>query len=309
MSLSRDLTMKQIRAYAAVARTGSITLAAAELFVTPPAISSQIKILRALVGADILIKEAGGLRPTQIGGELLTLYDQVDASVHTTAQKIESLKAGNAGSVGLAVVSTGKYFAPTIIAAFMRAFPEIELNPLIGNRMEVLKSLQNRSADLAIMGRPPSNLDVVSDELADHPNIIIAPPGHHLAEKEQVDPADLLAETILLRERGSGTRKLARRFMDSAGEGMDYSAMDMNSNESIKQAVMAGLGIAMISEHTVLAELESGRLIALQIPGLPIVRKWILVHAADVEMSGAAKSFHGFLLENRNELLPGRRPS
>ncbi len=309
MSLSRDVTLKQIRAFAAVSRTGSITLAAAELFVTPPAISCQIKILRSLVGADILVRDTGGLQPTQIGSELLALYNQIDASVHTTAQRIEALKAGKSGSVGFAVVSTGKYFAPAIIKAFMRAFPDIELNPMIGNRMEVLKSLQTRSADLAIMGRPPTSLDVVSHELADHPNIIIAPPDHPLAGTKRVDPKALMAETILLREPGSGTRNLARQFMDRAGDGMDYSTMDMDSNESIKQAVMAGLGIALISGHTVISEFDSGRLIALRVPGLPIIRKWILVHSADIEMSGAAKSFHSFLLEHRAKLIPSRQYS
>ncbi len=304
MPLSRDLTFKQIRAFAAVMRTGSVTLAAAELFVTPPAISSQLKILRRLVGADIYAKQADGLRPTQIGLQLLALYDQLDASIHTTAQKIEALKAGKAGSVGLAVVSTGKYFAPNIIHAFMQAYPGIVLNPVIGNRREILKALQTGSVDLAIMGRPPAELDVISQELGDHPNILIAPPGHKLAGRSHIDPKDLLKETILLRERGSGTRMLARRFMEAAGEGMDYSTLTMGSNESIKQSVMAGLGIAMLSQHTVLSELELGRLVSLNLPGLPIVRKWILVHPADVRLSGAARQFHDFLLENREALIP-----
>ena len=126
-----------------------------------PPFRRQMKILRSLVGFDILTREQDGLKPTQIGQELLELYDQVDASVQISAQRIEALKAGKAGSVGLAVVSTGKYFAPTIIKAFMLAFPDIELNPLIGNRQMVIKALQNGSVDLAIMGRPPARLDVI----------------------------------------------------------------------------------------------------------------------------------------------------
>lgn len=304
MSLSRDLTFKQIRAFAAVMRTGSVTLAAAELFVTPPAISSQLKILRRLVGADIYTKQADGLRPTQIGTQLLALYESLDASIHTTAQKIEALKAGKAGYVGLAVVSTGKYFAPNIMHAFTQAYPGIVLNPVIGNRRDILKALQTGSVDLAIMGRPPANLEFISQELGDHPNILIAPPDHKLAGRSPVDPKELLRETMLLREPGSGTRRLARRFMEAAGEGMDYPTLTMGSNESIKQSVMAGLGIAMISQHTVLSELEFGRLVSLNLPGLPIVRKWILVHPSDTKLSGAAQQFHDFLLENRGDLIP-----
>ncbi len=304
MSLSRNITLKQIRAYAAVIRTGSITLAAEELFVTPPAISSQIKILRAMVGLDILSREQGGLKPTQIGLELISLYDQVDACVHIAAQRIEAIKAGKSGSVGLAIVSTGKYFAPRIVKAFMQAYPDIELKPLIGNRQIILRALQTKSVDLAIMGRPPAKLDITSHELGDHPNIIIAAPDHPLAKLSSIKPETLLNETILLREPGSGTRRLAMRFMDQAGQGRSYATLQMTSNESIKQSVMAGLGIAMISKHTVLAELESRRLAELKIPGLPIIRKWILVHPPETKLSGAAKTFHDFILDNREKFIP-----
>ena len=125
-----------------------------------------------------------------------------------------------------------------------------------------------------------------------------------MADNVDIDPKALLGETLLLREQGSGTRLLARRFMDKIGEGMGYPILQMGSNESIKQAVMAGLGIAMISQHTVLTELESGRLVALNLPDLPIVRKWVLVRPTDQELSGAAQSFHSFILDNKQSLIP-----
>ena len=305
MSLSRDITFKQIRAFAAVARTGSITKASEELFVTPPAISSQLKTLQHLVGADIINRESGGLKPTQVGLEILSLFGRVDAAVRSSEQKIGAIKSGKSGMVGVAVVSTGKYFAPNIFAGFMKAYPGIELKPLIGNRQVVLEALRNKSVDIVIMGRPPAKLDVIAHELGDHPNIIIAPPDHPLAQGQKINPHDLLAETLLTREFGSGTRTLAIRYMDRIGNGRGYPKMTVGSNESIKQSVMAGLGIAMISEHTCMSELESGRLVALQMPGLPIIRKWIMVHLAGDEISGAAKSFHSFLLENRKDFIPG----
>ncbi len=304
MLISRDLTFKQLRAYAAVVRTGSITKAAEELYVTPPAISSQLRALKLLVGQDILRRNEDGMKPTQIGQELISLYNQVDANIHITAQRIQALQAGHRGLVSVAFVSTGKYFAPTIIKAFMQTFPDIKLNPLIGNRQLVIDALKSHSVDFAIMGRPPAEMDVEKYELGDHPNILIAPPGHPLAHNRRFNPKLLMSETILLREPGSGTRLLARRFMDQIGDGMDYPVMVMNSNESIKQAVIAGLGIAMISAHTVLSELESGRLVTLNLPGLPIMRNWILVHHADTVINGAVKCFQDFILENRATLIP-----
>lgn len=304
MNLNRDLTFKQIRAFEAVVRTASITRASEELCVTPPAISSQIKSLKHLVGAEILTREQTGLVPTRVGLEILALHERILSAINTSAQKIEAIKTGMAGDVGIAVVSTGKYFAPQIFSAFMAAFPDIKLRPMIGNRRLVLSALENRAADLAIMGRPPARLDVLAETLGDHPNIIIAAPDHPLAKERNITPEQLLKHTLLLRELGSGTRMLARRFMDRFGDGINYPVMEVGSNESIKQSVMAGLGIAMISAHTVMAELDEGRLVMLDVPGMPIVRQWILVRLRGVELSGAAKSFHDFVLKNSESFIP-----
>ena len=304
MRFTRDLTLKQIRAFAEVARTNSITKAANALFVTPPAISSQLKTLKELVGADIIERDSDGLKPTQVGLEILALSEQMEAVITKSSQHIAAVKAGKSGLVGLAVVSTGKYFAPTIMAMFAKAYPNIELNPIIGNRRKVLTALETGKADLAIMGRPPARLDVVAHTLGEHPNILIAPPGHRLAGKSNISPKDLLKETLLTREMGSGTRTLAIRYMDRIGEGMGYPTLEIGSNESIKQAVMAGLGIAMISAHTVMTELEQGRLIALDMPGLPIIRHWILVHLKDKPLSAAAQKFHDFMLANEDSFIP-----
>jgi DNA-binding transcriptional LysR family regulator len=307
MTLARDITFKQIRAFAAVVRTGSITKAAEELCVTPPAISVQIKALKTLAGVAVLNRDKDGLTPTPAGQELLNLYGRIQASVQTAAHKIEAIKSGKSGTIGVAVVSTGKYFAPTIFAAFMKAYPDIELRPLIGNRQVVLSALRDKSVDMAIMGRPPAKLDVVAHELGAHPFVLIVSPDHELAKKSKIKPEDLMAQTLLTRELGSGTRTLAIRFMDRIGKGMGYDSMETGSNESIKQSVMAGLGMALISEHTVLAELEQKRLIALNCPGLPIMRKWILVHPKDAHMSAASMSFQKFLIENREKFIPKHR--
>ncbi len=308
MSFTRDLTLKQIRAFAAVARSGSITKAAAELCVTPPAISSQLKTLRHLVGADILVRETEGIKPTRLGEEVLELSDRLEAIINASSHRLGAVKDGKSGTLGLAVVSTGKYFAPTIMAAFQKAYPDIELRPVIGNRRRVLNALENGAVDVAIMGRPPARLNVKTHILGEHPNILIAPPNHRLAGKKNISPADLLKETLLTRELGSGTRILAVRFMDRFGEGLGYPRMEIGSNESIKQAVMAGMGIAMISAHTVMTELQSKRLVALDLPGLPIIRHWILVHLKNKPLSAATKKFHDFMLEHEDKFIPKYSP-
>lgn len=304
MNFARDLTIKQIRAFEAVARTGSITKAAEEICVTPPAISSQIKTLQNLIGTEIIKRENEGLRPTQIGLEILSLYDNLQASIELADRRMSAVKDGKTGYLSIAIVSTGKYFSPSIISAFKKACPNIDLRPVIGNRQKVLKALETKSVDMAIMGRPPARLDVVSYTLGQHPNILIAPPNHRLASLNPITPAELLKETLLTREMGSGTRMLAIQYMDRVGEGLSYPTMEIGSNESIKQAVMAGLGIAMISAHTVMTELEQGRLVALDLPGLPIIRHWILVHLQNRPLSASAKKFHDYLLENKDKFIP-----
>jgi DNA-binding transcriptional LysR family regulator len=229
---------------------------------------------------------------------------RVQAAISASRQKLEAFRSGKAGAVGIGVVSTGKYFAPAIVHAFSQAFPQIDIRLLIGNRDEIVRALEIRSIDLAIMGRPPETMAITHDYLGEHPFGIIAPPGHSLANMETTPAAKLLAQTFLLREPGSGTRVLAQRYLDQYGSGQGYKALDMNTNESIKQAVMAGMGIAMISLHTVIHELQENRLVCLKAPGLPLVRKWILVRPAKETLSGAAHSFQDFLLQRRQSFIP-----
>ncbi len=303
MSLQKNITFKQLRAFKAVLKTGSVTRAAEELCVTPPAVSIQVKTLEGLVGAKILQRGENGFQATDTGLEIATLSERVEAAIETSAKKLDALKTGKAGSLGIGVVSTGKYFAPAILAAFLRSFPDIDLRLVIGGREEITRALASRAVDLAILGRPPVSLSVAHDYLGDHPYGIVVAQDHPLADLDTVPAAKLLQETFLMREAGSGTRALAQRYLDQYGSGQSYTSLELNSNESIKQAVMAGMGIAMLSLHTARAELQSGRLLALKAPGLPLLRKWILVHLADDPLSDAANCFRGFLLHRRQRFM------
>jgi DNA-binding transcriptional LysR family regulator len=300
----RSLSLKQLRAFAATIRTGSVTQAAKALFVTPPAVTTHLKSLEKIVGQSIYEKNPDGPEPTEVGRELLEAADEIEKVIDRTRGRIEALASGATGSVILGVVSTGKYFAPGIVARFKRDHPEIRVRLAIGNRTEIIKGLERREYDLLIMGRPPAHVAVEREVLGDHPHVLVAAPDHPLVGDPEILPEDLLRETFLAREEGSGTRLLMTRFLDRIGGGRSFNMVEMGTNETIKQAVMAGLGIAIISAHTCHSELAEGKLATLQAEGLPLVRQWFLIHRRDRALTKAAEVLRQFITDHKGEILP-----
>ena len=304
-----SLTFKQLRALKAVVEVRSISRAAEDLGLTPPAVHSQLKALEDIFCCPLLIRDGpGGFQPTPEGEALLSAYDRMSASLNVAVRRIDALRNGLAGSVVLGVVSTGKYYAPRLVAQLKQAFPEIEVVLRVGNRDSILADLQGSAVDLAIMGRPPRDPPVVAHAIGDHPHVLIVPPGHRLCRLDTITPSDILSEMIIAREQGSGTRILATRFLDRIGEGTPYETIEMGSNETIKQAVMAGLGIALISLHTVTEELRTGRLVAVSTPDLPIVRRWYVLHRLDSPPVGAVATVLEFINAQRGAFLPRLEP-
>jgi DNA-binding transcriptional LysR family regulator len=300
----RSLSLRQLRAFAATIRTGSVTAAAQELCVTPPAVTTQLKILERSVGAPIYTRDRDGLEATQVGQELLEAAYDMDAVVERCRNRIEALQAGATGAVTLGVVSTGKYFAPRLVASFMETHPDIRVRLSIGNRDDIISGLERRQYDLAIMGRPPKHVEVTQEVLGEHPYLLVAHPESWLVKKDRVEPEDLHACTFLTREEGSGTRTLMWRFLDRLESERPFEVYEMGTNETIKQAVMAGLGIAVISGHTVHTELAEGKLATVNAPGLPIIRHWYLIRRADREPTTTARVFQEFVLSRRGDYLP-----
>lgn len=300
----RSLSLKQLRAFAATIRTGSVTQAAADLFVTPPAVTTHLKSLEKIVGQPVYQRNVEGPEPTEVGRELLEAADEIEKVIERTSQRIDALNAGATGSVTLGVVSTGKYFAPGIVANFRQHHPEIRVRLSIGNRTEIIKGLERREYDLLIMGRPPAHVAVDREVLGDHPHVLVAAPDHPLVGDPEILPEDLLRETFLAREEGSGTRILMTRFLDRIGGGRTFNMVEMGTNETIKQAVMAGLGVAIISAHTCHSELEEGKLATLQVQGLPLVRQWFLIHRSDRALTKAAEVLRRFIIGHKGEMLP-----
>ncbi len=305
MPKPESITLKQLRALRAVFEYGSITAAAAELGLTPPAVHTQLRGLETATQCKLLQSSgASGAVLTPEGQAALTAEHQISTTLTTCMARISALRAGQIGIVVLGVVSTGKYFAPRLVALLKAAFPKIDVILRVGNRQDIISELNDRSVELAIMGRPPRSPAVVSDLLGAHPHVIIASPEHPLAKVPDVAVKDLLAETFITREQGSGTRILMTRYLDRIGEGMTYRQIEMGSNETIKQAVIANLGIAMISLHTATEEIKSGRLVQLNSTGLPIERQWYLLHRQDLTVTSTIATVLNFILDLNANYLP-----
>ncbi|WP_294534114.1 LysR family transcriptional regulator [uncultured Rhodoblastus sp.] len=301
----RGLTRKQLRALVATVERASVSRAAETLNVTPPAVSVQLKLLEETIGAPLFHRDtATPFAPTEIGVELVGLARDFERLTARAAERIDALRSGAAGVLVFGVVSTGKYLAPSFVAAFGREFSAVRVKLSIGNREDIIRGLERDEYDLAMMGRPPAHLRLESAILGDHPHILIAPPGHRLARDEHILAEDLLAERFLAREQGSGTRLLMERFLDRIGSGRQFDIAEMGTNETIKQSVMAGLGLAIISAHTCLTEIADGHLIALPVAGLPLVRQWFLLRRADRTPNMATLRFKDFLLRRSADLLP-----
>lgn len=299
------ITLKQLRALAAIEKAGSLTGASALLNVTTPAVSAQLRLLEENLGGPLVVREAGGeTKLTDEGKYALETTRVIEHSLVRCGEKIAALREGKAGQVAIGVVSTGKYFAPGLLKQAQMIMPGIEFSLHIGNRDQIRQALQDETIDLAIMGRPPRAPPVEATALGDHPYVLIASPQHPLASKQALKPDDLLDQTFLCREPGSGTRILTERFIDQIGEGHPIRTMELGSNETIKQGVMADLGIAIISGHTISHELQTGRIVLLQMPGLPIHRQWYLIRRLGSHQSPASLKFQEFLKGQSGAYLP-----
>lgn len=300
----RRVTLKQLRALEAVTRLGSISAAARMLHVTPPAVRLQLSLLERAAGVPVLERTTEGQRATTAGQEFLAAITRIDAALAECGEALQTLSGTDCGHAAVGVVSTAKYFAPRALAAFTKAHPNVDVRLMVGNRQDMITALAGYDLDFAVMGRPPEDIKVEQAVIGDHPHIIIGPPDHPLADRPQLSLTDFASDRFLLRESGSGTRLLMERLFAEAGLSPNLG-MEIGSNETIKQAVIAGLGIALISAHTVSAETADGRLVAFDVQGLPVIRQWFVVKRRDKRVLPAAQALWDFLADSGREYLPG----
>lgn len=298
----RNVTLKQLRALTAVIDAGTVTLAARQLNVTPPAVTMQIQLLEEQVGLPLLDRAGDRFRPSDAGREVIAMARRVERAMAECGATLDAMKGLDAGRVSVGIVSTAKYFAPHALGAFARLHPGIDVALVVGNREEIIAALRGDVIDVAVMGRPPLDIEVEKTLLGPHPHVIIAPTGHALCRRP-VAAEELAGSTFLVREPGSGTRTLMERFFQHAGVEPKIG-MEIGSNETIKQAVMAGLGLSFISAHTIAAEVADGRLALLDVEGLPVVRQWFVVKRSAKRLTPPAAALNAFLAESGATFLP-----
>jgi LysR family transcriptional regulator, low CO2-responsive transcriptional regulator len=303
---SRDLTLRQLRALTAVHAAGSITGAANRLNLTQPAVTLQLRNLQELAGLPLIQRTGEGMALTDAGRTVLALVERIESALADCEQSLDMIAGKSGGRVAMGAVSTAKYFVPFAIAAFSQRFPKIDVTLRIGNREDIRDALRGYDLDIAVMGQPPPDVEVEMRPLGRHPHVIIAAADHRLNGRKRVAVADLAGETFITREHGSGTRMLMEQFLQKHRIEPKVG-MAMDSNETIKQAVMAGLGIAFISQHTVFHELEEGRLVVLKVAGLPVMRQWHAIRRADKILLPPAQAMLDFLGKEGSRYLPNVR--
>jgi LysR family transcriptional regulator, low CO2-responsive transcriptional regulator len=293
----RNVTLRQMRVFAAVARYRSFTRAARELHLTQPAVSQQVKLLEVSIGLPLFEQIGRQIHLTAAGDELLRYTNQVNDLLREASESLAAMRGLKRGVLKLGTVSTAKYFTPSLLSAFAPSHPEVTIKFLVGNREEVIRQLAANEIDQVIMGRPPRELVTVAEPFAKHPFVIIAAPDHPLAGKRRIPLQRLASENFIIREEGSGTRASMEEVFRDAGVTFRAS-MEVDSNETIKQAVMAGMGIGFISTHTVGLELATTKLVTLNVLGLPLIRDWYVIHLREKHLSPIAAAFRSFLLEH-----------
>lgn len=303
----KNITLRQLRALAATVEGGSLTAAAQALGVTQPAVSLQLHNLQTLAAMPLIQRTQNSVALTDAGDEVMRLQRRIERALADCILALEGVKSAHGGRVAIGAVSTAKYFAPAAIAAFKQAHPAIELRLSVGNRAVIMQGLRDFSLDVAITGRPPEDFELDQRPIGAHPHIIVAPFGHPLTSRSGLRLEDLINQTFLLREPGSGTRSLMERLFDDAGF-KPKIGMEIDSNETIKQAVIAGLGVAFISAHTVASEVEYRRLVPLDVVGLPVMRQWFVLRRADKHLLPPAAALMAFLSSEAARFLPQAPP-
>jgi DNA-binding transcriptional LysR family regulator len=291
----RRLTLRQFRVFDAVARHLSFSRAAEELHLSQPAVSMQVKGLEDIVGLPLTEQLGKKIFLTEAGREVLHASQAITARLNDLQHNLAQLRSIDTGRLNIASTSTVNAVATDILARFRGRHPGVSIHLDVSNRAEALDQLVGNRIDLAIMGQVPDGLGLEATRFMDNPLVVIAAPDHPLARKKRISVRELASESFLVREAGSGTRGAMERFF--AARGLEIrSSMEMSSNEAIKQAVQAGLGLGILSLQTLEMELALKRLTVLKVEGFPIMRHWYIVHRADKRLSPVAQAFKDFVL-------------
>ena len=297
-----NVTLRQLKVFAAVARHLSFTKAAEELCLTQPAVSMQVKQLEHQLDVSLFEQLGKKIYLTDAGEEVYHYSRQITHQLDELEMVLANLKGLERGKLKISVASTANYFAPTLLGTFCARFPGVTVSLDVTNRETLLKQLTDNDVDLVIMGQPPADMDLEAGAFMENPLVIVAPRDHALAGEKTIPLKRLEKEVFLVRESGSGTRSAMERFFAQHDTHIT-TGMEVGSNEAIKQSVQAGLGLGLLSRDTVEMELALGRLCILDVAEFPILRHWYVVHRKGKRLSVVSQAFKRFLLEEAAALL------
>jgi len=292
----KNVTVRQLRVFAEVARHLSFARAAAELHLTPPAVTMQVKELEANVGLPLFDRKGRQIALTTVGEYMLSYVRRMLAVLKDAEDAVARFKGLKGGSLIVGMVSTAEYFVPRLLARFRAEHPGIDVRLRLGNREQLVQWMQRNEVDLAIMGRPPKEWATRAEPFALHPLVLVTAVDHPFTRLDQVPAQALAHEGFIVRESGSGTRAALEEYAREHHLDMRV-LMEMSSNGSIKQAVMAGMGVSLLSLHTIALELKHGLIATPEVEGLPVMRRWQVVNNLAKTLSPAAEALRYFVLE------------
>lgn len=296
------LTLQQLKLFEAVSRNGSYTRAAEELHLTQPAVSIQVKRLEEQAGLPLFEQVGKKIFPTAAGQAMYAACTDILGRVAELKNTIEELKGVVKGPLRLSVVTTTKYFMPHLLGGFLQKFPDVEPKLQFTNRAHVVERLMNNEDDFVVMGQTTDDNKLVTHPFLENILVVVAPPNHPLANKKNIQLKALAKERFLHREVGSGTRLVFDQLLEKNDLHIE-PYMELGSSEAINQGVMAGLGLAVLSLHSLTLERDAGKLVVLDVKGFPLKRRWYAVHLKGKKLSLVAKTFLDYILsESQNAL-------
>ncbi len=297
----KSITLHQLQIFEVVARHLSFTRAAEELYLTQPTVSMQIKQLSQAIGLPLFEQVGKRIYLTEAGQALHQTCGQIFAHLQDFETTVADLRGLRQGRLSLAVVTTAKYFIPRLLGPFCQLYPGIDVALHVMNRQQVIERMSQNKDDLYVMGLPPAELDVIAEPFLENPLVVMASIHHPLAQEKRIPLSRIAEEPFLAREPGSGTRMAVQRLFEKHGLHLTIR-MELGSSEAIRQAIVGGLGISVLSRHVLALGGWEHHLSILDVEEFPIQGSWYLVHLRQKRVSLVAKAFSDFLL-SQHELL------
>ncbi|NEP19406.1 MAG: LysR family transcriptional regulator [Leptolyngbya sp. SIO4C1] len=294
-------TLHQLKVFEATARHGSFTRAAEELYLTQPTVSIQVKQLTKAVGLPLFEQIGKRLYLTQAGQKLLETCQEIFQGLEQFEMSIADLKGMKQGQLRLAVITTAKYFVPRLLGPFCQRYPGIDISLKVTNHQHIQERMADNKDDLYILSQPPSQIDLSVHPFLANPLVVLAPKDHPLAGEKNIPIQKLNDEAFIMREPGSGTREAVQKLFDEQDIQVRVR-LELGSNEAIKQAIAGGLGISILSQHTIISEGTSGEFAVLDVEHFPIKRQWYVTHLSGKQPSVVAETFLNYLLEEGNQM-------